>query len=349
MSVCRHALAGVLAACALSLVAACGSPLAVKSDPHAVVHSYTPEGFSIAYGPQWQASQKSATSQTAWQLQLTQRYSSSAGSGVVLISIGVQPEHAYSDPAVYQAKYEQMLKALGGSPQSITLSGVPAVYWKGMTGYGVSLTSGGRSYILMGLIPNGGDAKERPQVLAVLDSFKLLAAGAAASQVGASQTEAPPTASSPPSSQPTPASSQPQSAQYVDQVGPVIVAFNQQLGIVGEAQGPWSAQDVSTWPAYRKATEVAVAQFSADERNLQAIDPPASFKEAHVQLVRCVGQIRAAYAYLGARLKSGQPESQWMSQVVTRFTTAHETLVLFRSDFTTAASQTGVNVGFDLP
>ena len=278
-------------------------------------------GVSIAFGPQWQPSQQSATSQTAWQLDLTQPYSSSATTSEVLISIDVQPEHLYRDPSVFQSKYEQMLKSMGGSPRSITLSGVPAVYWKGVSGYGVALTCGGQSYVLMAQIPSGGDSQERPQVLAVLKSFKLLP----------SPSSDPQAAPSSPSARPTAASSRLESEQYVVQLGPVIVAFDRQLASVGKAQDPWNAQDVSTWPAYRKATEVAVSQFFADEVKLEAISPPSSFKDAHAQLTRCISELRASYAYLGARLQTGQSESQWMSKVVARFTTAHETLVRFRA------------------
>ncbi len=350
-----RALASTLTVCAITLAAACGgSPLAAKPDPHAVVHSYAAEGFSIAYGPQWQSSQKSATSQTARQLLLTQQYSSSTGLGEVLVSISVQPEHLYRDPAVYQAKYEDMLKSMGGSPKSITLSGTPAVYWKGVSGYGVSLTAGGRSYVLMGTIPSGGDAGERPQVLAVFESFKLLAASASGPQTGASQTTVSPTATSPtvpssPSSQPTAVSSQAQSAQYVDRVAPVVVAFSRQLSVAGKAQAAWNSQDTSTWPAFHKAVDLAVAQFAADEAKLKAISPPSSFKKAHAKLMRVISQARAGYAHMGAGLKSGQPAPEWVPDVATRLTVAKGTLFLFKDDFIAAASQTGVKIGFDLP
>jgi hypothetical protein len=183
MSVRTRTLAGVLAICSLALVSGCGgaSLKSAKADPHAVVHDYPAEGFSLAYGPQWQASVQAATAQTAWQLELTQPYTSSSVTSEVMISIGVQPEHKYRDPRVFQSKYEQLLTEMGGTPQSVTLSGVPAVFWKGLTGYSVALASGGRSYLLAGTIPSGGDTKEAPQVLAVLNSLKLPGSPAAGS------------------------------------------------------------------------------------------------------------------------------------------------------------------------
>jgi len=65
-------------------------------------------------------------------------------------------------------------------PPLRAVSGVPAVYWKGVSGDGVSLASGGRAYVLMGTV-SGGDSGARSQVLAVMDSFKLLPGSAAGS------------------------------------------------------------------------------------------------------------------------------------------------------------------------
>ncbi len=212
-----RSLAAALAISLVGLAAACGggSPLgSAKPDSQAVAHSYQAQGFSIAFGPQWdtthQTGAASSTSSTSssgdiswsvtigpstqdaaspspspqssptpspssgWQLELTR--SASGGELAVFVQVTA---HGYGDPAAFVSQYEQLLKMLGGTGQRITLNGTPALYWKGINGDNVALASGSHTYVLHGQVPTGAGSQDRARELAVLASFRLLSASSA--------------------------------------------------------------------------------------------------------------------------------------------------------------------------
>jgi hypothetical protein len=193
--------AAALAVCLLGLGAACGgSPLGSgKPDAQATVHSYQAQGFSIAYGPQWNAAQQNVSNgsstltigssgsspspspqsspasggSTSWQLALARPASDAPG--VLEVFVLVTPQ-TYGDPSVWLSRSEQMLKVFGGTAQHFTLNGVPAIYWQGVTGDNVALATRAHAYMLHAYVPSGVPSTDRARERAILASFKVLGA-----------------------------------------------------------------------------------------------------------------------------------------------------------------------------
>jgi hypothetical protein len=164
----------------------------VAADPAAVVHRYEEQGFSIAFGPQWQDAHESVTvydatagststsgtsPQQGWRLSL--KSSSGIGSGGATLTVLVMTQSKPVDPKQFQATARTTLAGFGAEFEPVALNGVPALHESGQIGSAsrgetIMLASGGRSYVLRAQGPAVSWEADEPQLMAIMQTFTLL-------------------------------------------------------------------------------------------------------------------------------------------------------------------------------
>ena len=151
-------------------------------DPQATVHRYPKQGFSIAYGPGWQATRQSvpvaiagsSSSGSGWRLILSEQADTG---GSAMLTVTVVPEAHDVDAREFQTQAKQTMGTLGAHVETITVNGTPAVMTSSKGPFGsetITLASGRRAYILGGQGPTAEWDEVGPKMLAIMQTFKLL-------------------------------------------------------------------------------------------------------------------------------------------------------------------------------